>query len=132
MLSVETYALAKKYTDKKIKEFSSFDLIKVDVLPTTDINEHAIYFVPKNKAMPQNGCYEYVYINKKWELIGSTDFEIEEYLKNYYTKEEIDKKFEDKTKEFDDKYVTQEDVEEIIGDEVENIPEQDILDIFNH
>lgn len=130
MFSAETYALAKKYTDKKILEFSSFDLIKVDVLPTTNINEHAIYFVPKNKKMPENGCYEYVYINNKWELIGSTDFEIEEYLKNYYTKDDINEKFTDLTKQISDDYTTPQEVESIINDQIDPIPNKDILDMF--
>lgn len=107
-LSVETYALVKKYTDAKasktlqdakeyaealVSQVSEFKIKIVDSLPTEDIDLHTIYFIkiidPFGK---DNGYYEYMYIENKWELIGSTDFNIE----NYYTKEEIDKLFEEK------------------------------------
>ena len=54
-------------------------------LPTHDIDLHTIYFVPKQESTT-NSYNEYVYINNKWELIGSTDVD----LSNYYTKQEVD------------------------------------------
>ena len=110
-LSVVTYALAKKYADKvgaagsaaleqaiadaiaesklytddKLKDINTFDVAIVDTLPTSDIDPHTIYFVPKNILEPSNSYYEYIYANNKWELIGHTDVDFTQ----YYTKEEV-------------------------------------------
>ena len=47
--------------------------------------ENVIYLVPKDEKT-ENIYYEWMYINKKWELIGTTEVD----LSNYYTKTEID------------------------------------------
>lgn len=61
-------------------------IIVVDRLP--DVGEtDAIYLVPK-VGSKDDSYYEYLYINGKWELIGSTDVKLDD----YYTKGDIDSK----------------------------------------
>lgn len=84
------------FTPEEIQEIKSnildqvnqFSVLVVEELPTEDIDEHTIYFVPKTKA-EQNDVYdEYIYINNGWEHIGTTEVD----LSSYYKKDEIDKK----------------------------------------
>ena len=57
----------------------------VDVLP--EVGEFAvIYLVPSTKPSNDDVYDEWAYVSEKWERIGSTRFEID----NYYTKEEIE------------------------------------------
>lgn len=102
-LSIETYALAKKYTEKKAnaalaeaKEYAEdligadgFKIEIVDILPETNIDYHTIYFVPK---LPK-GYSEWIFLEskQKWEEIGDTDVSFD----NYFTKNEINKMFDD-------------------------------------
>ena len=58
----------------------------VDVLP--EVGEFAvIYLVPSTTPSGNDVYDEWAYVSKKWERIGSTAFEIN----NYYTKEEVDR-----------------------------------------
>ena len=57
----------------------------VDVLPTSNIDSNIIYLVP-NKDKVNDYYDEYVYLNNKWELIGTTKID----LSDYYTKSQID------------------------------------------
>lgn len=113
MISVETYIIGKKYTDKQIEhieeitieeavtravsaansytdeqvEMFNWKLEFVESLPSEDIDTHTIYFVPMSPNDDPNNCYyEYIYANDTWEMIGSTEFKPE----NYMTKEEIE------------------------------------------
>lgn len=47
--------------------------IVVDVLPTTGIDENAIYLVPGENPEGDNNYDEYTYVNGKWELISTAD-----------------------------------------------------------
>lgn len=60
----------------------------VSVLPTENISDNTLYFVPNSKGSSD----EYFYINDKWELIGSTETN----LSDYYTKQETNTLLEDK------------------------------------
>ena len=61
-----------------------FSVEVVQELPTTNIKEHTVYFVPK--AGETNDVYdEYIYVNNAWEMIGNTQID----LSNYATKSEI-------------------------------------------
>ena len=84
----------KKYVDDSILtaigSISSFSLLPVDVLPTENIQTNVIYAVPSDDPKEKDVRIEYVYINDDWEVIGSTKID----LSNYYTKAEIDAKFE--------------------------------------
>lgn len=65
-----------------------FHPLKVDVLPTEDIKDYILYLVPSDKPGEDNLCYEYLYINNAWEMVGTTSVD----LSNYYTKDEVDDK----------------------------------------
>jgi len=87
-LSMLTLALAKKYTDSQIGEVLEFKIEIVETLPL-DPDRHTIYLVPKSSIDPLDGYIEYLYINNKWEIIGQTPID----LNNYYTKTEVDDLF---------------------------------------
>lgn len=78
-------AESKLYTDKAIGELSQFKVTIVDKLPTSDIDTHMIYFVAIGSTQGNDSYYEYMYINNKWELIGTTQID----LSNYWTIEEV-------------------------------------------
>lgn len=63
----------------------------VDTLPETGETD-TIYLVKKDNPGEQNLYDEYVYTDTGWEHIGDTSVD----LSNYYTKEETDKKFNNK------------------------------------
>ena len=84
------------FTPEEIQEIKSnildqvnqFSILVVSELPTENIDDHTIYFVPKTKT-EQNDVYdEFIYINNGWEHIGTTEVD----LSSYYKKDEIDKK----------------------------------------
>ena len=61
-----------------------FEVQVVQALPTQNIQEHTVYFVPKTGET--NDVYdEYIYVNNAWEMIGNTQID----LSNYATKSEI-------------------------------------------
>ena len=67
-----------------IGDIHSFDVSIVQALPTQNIKEHTIYFVPKTGDT--NDVYdEYIYVNNAWEMIGNTQID----LSDYATKSEI-------------------------------------------
>lgn len=69
-----------------LDQVNEFNIDIVEELPTTDIDTHTIYFVPK-EGEEQGDIYdEYIYLNNAWEHIGSTSID----LSNYYTKTETD------------------------------------------
>lgn len=69
-----------------ISGINQFSVKIVNVLPTTDIDTHAIYFVPKDTGENDDVYDEYMYVNNAWELIGTTEID----LSQYYTKTEVD------------------------------------------
>ena len=84
------------FTEEEIQEIKSnildqvnqFSVLVVEELPTEDIDDHTIYFVPKTKAEQDDVYDEYIYINNGWEHIGTTEVD----LSSYYKKDEIDTK----------------------------------------
>lgn len=68
----------------------------VEVLPTEDISTNTIYLLEKDASDSSNvagNIYnEFMYINSTWELIGTTEVNIE----NFYTKSEVDALLADK------------------------------------
>lgn len=61
-----------------------FDIQIVQALPTENIQEHTIYFVPKTGET--NDVYdEYIRVNNAWEMIGNTQID----LSNYVQKDQI-------------------------------------------
>lgn len=87
-LSMLTLALAKKYTDSQIGEVLEFKIEIVETLPL-DPDKHTIYLVPKSSVDPLDGYIEQLYVNNKWEIIGQTPIDLD----NYYTKFEVDELF---------------------------------------
>ena len=62
-----------------IGNIHSFDVQVVQALPSSDIETHTIYFVPKTGTT--NDVYdEYLYINNQWEMIGNTQIDLSNYL----------------------------------------------------
>ena len=87
--STVTYALAKKaskqYADYLFSKVGALDIQFVDSLPTVDIKEKIIYFVP---ASAEKTSYnQYMYVDSNWVLVGSTELNLD----NYYTKDELKK-----------------------------------------
>lgn len=99
MLSLETYILSQKYANSKAdkaiaeavrisEEYTdrmvavvSWKIVIVETLPTEDIDTHTIYFVPIDAGDDENdGYYEYIYLNNKWELIGNTQIDLSDYM----------------------------------------------------
>lgn len=73
-MDIVTLALARKYANKKVAELAAvgFAPAIVDGLPTSNINSHTLYLVPADDAINSNGYLEYLYIDEKWECVGST------------------------------------------------------------
>ena len=71
---------AKDYAKKLFDSVTSFSIQIVDTLPTENIKEMTIYFI-KNSHNNESDYYdEYMYINNKWEIIGSTFVNLTTYL----------------------------------------------------
>jgi hypothetical protein len=66
--------------NRRLDNFSSLKFQKVSSLPTSDISESVIYLTPANKTGDKNYYDEYAYIGGKWELIGTTKFDVSETL----------------------------------------------------
>lgn len=54
--------------------------------PIENMQENVIYLILKNNPDENNTYEEWIYVNNKWELIGTTDID----LSQYYTKNEVD------------------------------------------
>ena len=63
-----------------------FSIKVVTELATTNISSTTIYLL-KTGEEDSNLYSEYIYVNNKWELLGTQKMD----LSNYYTKEEVDK-----------------------------------------
>lgn len=61
-----------------IGDINSFEIALVNALPTENIDDHTIYFVPNSQDA--NTRDEYMYVNNQWELIGSTTIDLTDYL----------------------------------------------------
>lgn len=85
-LKTETYS--REEVNDLLSKLSKLKLKKVDSLPLTDIDDNCIYLVPNNKTEGENIFDEYIYVDNKWEIIGTTKTDLD----NYYTKAEIDNK----------------------------------------
>ena len=93
---------AKTYAKNLFDQVTSFKIHIVNELPTQDIDIMAIYFVRTNDPLTDNLYDEYMYIDNKWEIVGSLgiDFDaiLADYVKktylnnNFYTKNQMDQK----------------------------------------
>lgn len=88
-----------------IAKLNGFSAQVVTSLPTTNIDEHTIYLKTKTSSDYDDVYEEWMYINKKWEKIGSTEINLEGYVlktelptklsqlendKEYQTKSQVD------------------------------------------
>lgn len=78
-LSNITYNFKDSVARTAIDGMISFEAIIVNALPTANINNRAIYF-KSNNSSGNNAYDEYMYINNKWEQIGSTSIDLSNYL----------------------------------------------------
>lgn len=81
-ISIETLALAKKYTDKTIANIvdivPKLQIKIVDSLPTQDISDSIIYLL-RNDNENENDLYdEYIYLENKWEKLGTSSMSKDE------------------------------------------------------
>lgn len=65
----------------------SIKFIVVTELPTENIDETAIYLKPVEKPTGENKFEELIYVNGKWEDLGTPNVAVD--LSNYYTKTEV-------------------------------------------
>lgn len=54
----------------------------VQALPTQDIDEKTIYFVPKTTPETNNAYDKYIYVNNAWEIFGGSSVDLTDYVKN--------------------------------------------------
>lgn len=74
--STESYS--KEEIDDMISQLKQFEAKKVATLPTTGQIPNCIYFVPKGTS-GVDGCSEFMWIDNKWEYLGSTDIDLSDY-----------------------------------------------------
>jgi hypothetical protein len=72
----------KQEVNDLISAITTMDLQVVQTLPTEDISTTTIYLVPKTTAETNNAYDEYIYVSNAWELIGSTEVDLTDYVKN--------------------------------------------------
>lgn len=87
----DTYSKAE--IDEMISQLHQFETEYVERLPVTNIKPNCIYFVPRTSGTGNDMCYEYMYINDKWEFVGSTEVD----LTNYWTIDEVKQYVDDNT-----------------------------------
>lgn len=78
---VDSNYLTSNYFDKEqikgmLGTTSALDFKIVDSLPTDNISATTIYLVPY-----ENEYEEYIYINNKWEMLGSTKVDLSDYVR---------------------------------------------------
>ena len=71
-----------------VNAISTFSAVVVSQLPAANISTTTIYLIAKTDNNDNDYYDEYMYINNKWEMIGTTKID----LSNYYTKSEVDAK----------------------------------------
>ena len=80
---INYYLKSEVYTKEEVQtligRISSLELIKVDKLPTENIKTSAIYLVPNEESEENNIYTEYLYMDGKWEIIGTTSVDLSQY-----------------------------------------------------
>lgn len=75
----------KNEIDNMLAALATLDIRVVDSLPTIGISSKSLYLLKVN-GETNNGYEEYIYVNGKWEMIGTTKVD----LSGYATKSELD------------------------------------------
>ena len=100
---------AKDYAKKLFDSVTSFSIEIVESLPTEDIKSMTIYFIRNDRDNETDYYEEYMYINNKWEIIGSTFVNLTPYL----LKEDFEKYQQEITDKFA-KYNTSDEITNIL------------------
>ena len=84
------YTKSETYSQEEVNDLISkipkFAIEVVDVLPTSDISETTVYLLKTSETETNNLYTEYVYIDSKWEMLGTQKLD----LSNYYKSSEVD------------------------------------------
>ena len=102
---------AKDYAKKLFDSVTSFSIEIVESLPTKDIKSMTIYFIRNGRDNETDYYEEYMYINNKWEIIGSTFVNLAPYL----LKEDFEKYQQEITDKFA-KYNTSDEITNTLKD----------------
>lgn len=71
--------LANNGTWQTLPDMAGFSVSVVQTLPVENIDDHTIYFL-SNNGDSGNIYDEYMYVNNTWEMIGSTEVDLSNYL----------------------------------------------------
>lgn len=74
----ETYS--KTEIDTKISSIPKFSIKVVKTLPTTDISATTVYLKTSETSLAGNLYDEYIYVDSKWELLGSQTVNLSGYV----------------------------------------------------
>lgn len=105
--TIDTQFTPKKYVDDKITVAVSGILKRaiVETLPIQDIDPNTIYMILKTDPELHNVYDEWMYINNEWELIGTTEVDLTNYLaKNNTTAYTPSGQYNPSTKGYVDNY----------------------------
>lgn len=96
-LKTETYS--KEEIQFLLKNLKSFEYIVADTLPEPSATtEFKLYLIPSASVKEDNVKDEYITVKNggayKWEQIGSTSIDLDEYAKISFVEEELDKKLD--------------------------------------
>lgn len=71
--------VTEEFVNNQVSTIPKMDIVVVSSLPTSDIKTKTIYLV--NTSTEQGNLYEeYLYINDKWELLGSAKVDLSGYI----------------------------------------------------
>ena len=96
--AVREYTYSKSTLDNKLATLQFTKLIKVNSLPTENINTNAVYLVKKQQETLGDVYTEYIYTDEGWEVLGDTSVNLDNYvsvdslleqLSDYATKQEV-------------------------------------------
>lgn len=80
------YTKSETYTQEEIRNLiagvSTLDIQTVSILPVENISTTTIYLLETNGIDETNIYEEYIYVNNKWELIGTTKVDLSQYVTN--------------------------------------------------
>ena len=78
--SIPKDTVNKTYVDDLVSRIPKFEILAVDALPTEDISTTTVYLLRTNTS--ESDLYdEYIYVDDKWELLGSAKIDLSEYAK---------------------------------------------------
>lgn len=87
--SGDTYTKAE--IDNMISQLKQFETEYLDsgILPAQG-EPNVLYFLPRTSPSGSDYCYEYMWMNDKWEFVGSTEVDLSNYWTIDETKQYVD------------------------------------------